>query len=172
MKKGYVHVYTGDGKGKTTAALGLIVRACGADFKVYLGQFMKCGHYCEIKTLRSLFPNVTVEQYGAGCFVRGKPSKRDILHARTGLKKLIKAMLSGEYDIVIADEINTAVATRLLDEKAVLDLIDRKPRQVELVLTGRSATMKTIRKANLVTEMKEIKHYFGKGVKARRGIEF
>jgi cob(I)alamin adenosyltransferase len=171
MKQGYTHVYTGDGKGKTTAALGLVVRACGANLKVYIGQFMKCGQYCEIKTLRRLFPNVKVEQYGKGCFIRGKPGKEDIRAARTGLDKLTAAMLGGKYDIIIADEVNTAVAAKVLTEQALLGLILLKPANVELVLTGRSATKRTVKLADLVTEMREIKHYYRKGVRARRGIE-
>lgn len=171
MERGYTHVYTGDGKGKTTAALGLVVRACGANLKVYIGQFMKCGPYCEIKTLRKLFPSVKVEQYGKGCFIRGKPRQEDIRAARAGLEKLTAAMLSGKYDMVIADEVNTAVATKLLPEQALLDLILLKPASVELVLTGRSVTKNAVKMADLVTEMKEIKHYYRKGVRARRGIE-
>jgi cob(I)alamin adenosyltransferase len=171
MKRGYTHVYTGDGKGKTTAALGLVVRACGANLKVYIGQFMKCGQYCEIKTLRKLFPRVRIEQYGKGCFIRGKPSREDIRAARTGLKKITAAMLGGKYDMIIADEVNTAVAAKVLPEQALLDLIRLKPVNVELVLTGRSVTKRAVRLADLVTEMREIKHYYRKGVRARRGIE-
>jgi cob(I)alamin adenosyltransferase len=160
MKRGYTHVYTGDGKGKTTAALGLVVRACGANLKVYIGQFMKCGPYCEIKTLRRLFPSVKVEQYGKGCFIRGKPRREDIRAAQTGLQRITAAMLGGKYDMVIADEVNTAVAAKVLTEQALLDLILLKPANVELVLTGRSATKRTVKLADLVTEMREIKHYY------------
>lgn len=171
MKRGYTHVYTGDGKGKTTAALGLIVRACGADMKVFLGQFIKRGKYCEIKTLQKFFPMVTVEQYGRGCFVKGKPSRADLRAAKAGISSLTAAMKSGKYDIVIADEINTAQALGVIMEKDVLDLIENKPTRVELVLTGRSASDAMIAAADLVTEMREVKHYFSAGVKARRGIE-
>jgi cob(I)alamin adenosyltransferase len=171
MKRGYTHVYTGDGKGKTTAALGLVLRACGASLKVYIGQFMKCGRYCEIKALKKLFRNVTVEQYGRKCFVCGKPSCKDIEAARIGLNKLSAAMAGGKYDLIIADEANTAIAAGLILEKDILDLIRTKPIGVELVLTGRSVTRNIVKLADLVTEMKEIKHYYSKGVKARRGIE-
>jgi cob(I)alamin adenosyltransferase len=171
MKRGYTHVYTGDGKGKTTAALGLVVRACGANMKVYIGQFMKCGPYCEIKSLKKLFRNVTVEQYGRKCFIRGKPSEKDIEVALAGLRKLSTAIAGGKYDLIIADEANTAIAAGLIAEKDILNLILTKPVNVELVLTGRSVTKDIVRFADLVTEMKEIKHYYNKGVKARRGIE-
>jgi cob(I)alamin adenosyltransferase len=171
MKRGYTHVYTGDGKGKTTAALGLVVRACGANLKVYIGQFMKCGRYCEINTLKKLFRNVTVKQYGRKCFIRGKPSAADIKAAHIGLSKLLTATVGGKYDIIVADEANTAIAAGLVHEEHILNLIRMKPANVELVLTGRSVTKKIVKLADLVTEMKEIKHYYTKGVKARRGIE-
>ena len=169
--KGCVQVYTGDGKGKTTAALGLIMRACGAGLKVYMGQFLKKRNCSEIKTLRKRFPCVAVEQYGRGCFVRGKPAAADFKAAEQGRRKLKKAMTSGKYDIVIADEINIAVSLRLLTVKQALDLIDDKPDNVELVFTGRNAPKAIIKRADLVTEMRNIRHYFNKGIVARRGIE-
>ena len=169
--KGYVHVYTGNGKGKTTAALGLIVRACGAGLRVYLGQFIKKRHYSEIKTLKDRFPEVTIEQYGRGCFIKGKPSPQDIKAAQDGMKKLRKAMLSGKHDIVIADEANIAVSFDLFPVEDIIRLIDEKPENVELILTGRGAHRRLIDRADLVTEMKDIKHYLDKGVASRRGIE-
>ena len=107
--KGYVQVYTGDGKGKSSAALGVVVRACGAGLRVYMGQFIKRGLFSEIRTLRDRFPDVRVEQYGRGRFIRSRPDARDVQAARGGYKKLRNAMACGDYDIVIADEIGPAV---------------------------------------------------------------
>jgi cob(I)alamin adenosyltransferase len=171
VKKGYIQVYTGDGKGKTTAALGLILRASGAGLRVYLGQFIKGRRTNEIKTLKARFPNVTVRQYGRGGFIRGKPSPEHVKAARKGLAQLRRAMLSRRYDLVIADEANVAVALGLLPAPSLLDLMDEKPESVELVVTGRKADRRVVARADLVTEMREIKHYFRQGVPARPGIE-
>ena len=168
---GYVQVYTGDGKGKTTAALGLIVRACGAGLRVYLGQFIKGRKSGEIETLRTRFPDVTVAQYGRGGFIKSTPSPADIRAARTGLAEFRKAMLGGDYDLLIADEIHCAVSAHLLSVEDVLDLIARKPRQVELVLTGRGADDRVIARADLVSDVRAVKHYYDAGVKARKGID-
>lgn len=169
--KGYVQVYTGDGKCKTTAALGLVVRAVGAGLRVYLGQFIKGHEYSEIRLLRERFPEVTVEQYGEGRFIKGQPSPRDISGAQHGLEALATALRSGLYDVVIADEAHGAVSTGLISEKNLLDLIDAKPDSVELVLTGRGAGPALQAKADLVTEMRCIKHYYAAGVRGRKGIE-
>ena len=168
---GYVQVYTGDGKGKTTAALGLIVRARGAGLRVYLGQFIKKGDFSEIKALRNHFPKVTVEQHGLGRFVKGEPSAEDLAAAATGLQKLRDAMGCGDYDVVIADEANSAVSAGLFSAQDLVALIDDKPANVELVLTGRNADRLVIDRADLVTEMKNVKHYKDDGVAARPGIE-
>lgn len=168
---GYVQVYTGDGKGKTTAALGLIVRARGANLRVYFCQFIKLGRYSEIKALTECFKRVKVDQFGCGRFVRGKPTPADTALAQKGLARLRKVVLSGRYDVVIADEINTAAHVGLISVADVLKLIADKPCKVELVLTGRNAHRKIIKAADLVTEMREIKHYWHKGVCGRRGIE-
>jgi cob(I)alamin adenosyltransferase len=171
MKQGYIQVYTGDGKGKTCAALGLVLRACGAKLRVYLAQFIKRGRTCEIRSLRTRFPEVTVRPCGRGCFIIGKPKPADIAAAQKGLKQLRRAMLSGRYDIVIADEANSAVAAGLLSVRDLLALMNEKPAGVELVITGRQAHRQVIRRADLVTEMREIKHYYHQGVRARPGIE-
>lgn len=168
---GYVHIYTGDGKGKTTAALGLIMRASGAGLRVYLGQFIKGGDYSEITALRGKFPDVTVEQYGISGFIKGNPSEQDIQAAGQGLNKLRQAMLGGKYDIVIADEANCAVTAGLFPVDRLLALITEKPPAIELIFTGRKADPRLIEMADLVTEMKAVKHYFKQGVAGRRGIE-
>ena len=169
--KGYVQVYTGDGKCKTTAALGLIVRAAGAGFRIYLGQFIKGRDYSEIKLLRERFPEVTVAQYGAGRFIRGRPTNEEVTAARAGLEALAAAMASGAYDLVIADEACTAVQAGLFPEEELLRLIRVKPDTVELVFTGRGAGGALQERADLVTEMRCVKHYYQAGVRGRRGIE-
>jgi len=169
--KGYVQVYTGNGKGKTTAALGLIVRACGAGLRVYFCQFIKGGICNEIKTLKKRFCDVTIQQCGRGRFIRGRPSREDIKLAHRGLEKLRVAMLSGKYDVMIADEANCAISCGLFTTSELMKLIDEKPDHVELVFTGRSASKRLIARADLVTEMMEVKHYFRKGIKSRPGIE-
>ncbi len=169
--KGYIQVYTGDGKCKTTAALGLALRSVGAGLRVYLGQFIKGGEYSEIKILRSRFPEVTIEQYGSGGFVHHQPTPGQIQAARQGLQQLAAALRSGNYDVVIADEANTAVGAGLFTEKDLLALMDEKPDSVELILTGRGAGAAVQNRADLVTEMKCIKHYYDAGVSGRPGIE-
>jgi cob(I)alamin adenosyltransferase len=168
--KGYIQVYTGNGKGKTTACLGLAVRAAGAGLKVYIAQFLKNGDYSEIKAL-SKFENITIEQFGMGKFVKGRPSKEEIAAGKAGYLKLCEILKENKHDVVIVEEGNVAVMCNILSEKEILDLMDIKPDSVEFVITGRGATEAIIEKADLVTEMKEIKHYYQKGVTARVGIE-
>lgn len=168
---GYVQVYTGDGKCKTTAALGLIMRAVGAGLRVYLGQFIKGRDYSEIRLLRDRFPDVTVVQYGQGRFIRGRPTEAEVTSGHEGLAALADAMASGNYDVVIADEACTAVMADLFTEEALLELITLKPAAVELVFTGRGAGQALKDRADLVTEMQCVKHYFNAGVRGRRGIE-
>jgi len=168
---GYVHVYTGNGKGKTTAALGLALRAICAGKKIYIGQFIKGMHYSELDAVKYL-PNLVIEQYGRGCFIRGKPTEEDIKLARNGLKRAREVLNNQTFDIVILDEINVAIFYKLLDVVEVLELITNRPRNVELILTGRYAPKQIIEMADLVTEMVEVKHYYRQGVPARKGIEF
>ena len=168
--KGYVQVYTGNGKGKTTASFGLAVRAAGAGFNIFIAQFMKQGLHSEIKALKQ-FENILVEQYGAGKFVRGNPSDEEKAICMKGYNKLCTVVESGTYDLVIADEANIACKSGLLSEKDLLSLIDIKPEHVELVFTGRGAPASLVDRADLVTEMTEVKHYYQQGVTARVGIE-
>ena len=171
FNRGYVQVYTGNGKGKTTAAVGLAVRALGAGLNVYFGQFIKAGRYSEIKKKKKLKGHLCCRQYGRGCFLMRQPEAEDILLARKGLDEAIEAMGSGKYQLVIMDEINVACSLGLLDAADLIRLIEKRPEYVELVLTGRGALPEVIEKADLVTEMREIKHYYQKGVRARKGIE-
>ncbi len=169
--KGYVQVYTGDGKGKTTASLGICVRAIGAGRRVLLVQFLKRGNFSEIKGLGYFGKRVRIKQFGSGRFVRGNPGKEDRELAAAGLRYVKEKMKTGGYDVVILDEINVAMDMGLVSVAQVLDLLSNRPANVELVLTGRYAPEEIVDAADLVTECRMVKHYFSKGVKARRGIE-
>ncbi len=172
-RRGYIQVYTGSGKGKTTAALGLALRAAGHKQRVYIGQFLKGQMYGELLSAKLLSPYITIEQFGRTDFIHvtKDPDKEDIQKAKRGLKKCLDAMLSLKYRIIVLDEINVAVYFKLLAEKEVLEFLNQKPEAVEIVLTGRYAPAVFLKRADLVTEMKEKKHYYKKGVKAREGIE-
>jgi len=169
---GRIHVYTGDGKGKTTAALGLLLRAVGAGLRVCLIQFAKHGCFSEIRAIRTAFPGVRVRQFGTGRFIRDAPSASDIRAARAGLKELLESSRSGRFDIVIGDEAVTAASLGLFSQHDLLSLVRARNPGVELILTGRGAGRGLIRAAHLVTEMREIKHYYRSGMPARSGIEF
>jgi len=169
--KRYTQVYTGNGKGKTTAALGLSIRAAGHGLKTYIGQFMKGQHYGELTALRDNLC-ITIEQYGdIQCIHRDQVTQKHIDQAEQGLIKARNAMLSGQYDIVILDEINVTVWFGLLTVKQVLEFLDQRPESVELILTGRNAPQELIEHADLVSEIKEVKHYYNQGILARNGIE-
>jgi len=172
MTKGLIHVYTGSGKGKTTAALGLGLRATGADFKVHMIQFMKGRRYSEIDALEHL-DNFSVTQHGRDEFVsKEKPEQIDIDMAQEGFSYAIKIIYDNTFDIIILDEINVAVDFKLIALDEVLTLMDKKPEKLELILTGRYADTKIIKKADLVTEMLEIRHPYQKGIQSRKGIDF
>ena len=171
LLRGYVQVYTGDGKGKTTAALGLALRAAGHGMRTYVGQFMKGQHYGELEALRD-HPLITIEQYGdVRCIRREEVTAEHVAQARRGLERARQAMLSGQYHIVVLDEINVAIWFGLLGVEDVLSVLDERPAEVEVVLTGRRAPPELIERADLVTEMREVKHYYQRGVPAREGIE-
>lgn len=169
--RGYIQVYTGNGKGKTTAAIGLAIRAAGAGLKVYIAQFIKMGDYSEIKALKRFSDLITVEQFGLGRFTDGKPLPEDIAAAQKGLKRIKSIMVEEEYKVIILEEANVAAKFGLIREQDLLGLIVNKPYDLELVITGRHASSRVIENADLVTEMVPIKHYFEKGVPARVGIE-
>ena len=171
LSKGYVQVYTGDGKGKTTAALGLALRASGHGMRTYIGQFMKGQQYGELDALRDN-PCITIEQYGdPRCIRREEVTPEHVAQARRGLERARKAMLVGDYDIVVLDEANMALWFGLLALEEVLAFLDQKPEGVEVILTGRRAPQELIDRADLVTDMREVKHYYTQGVVARKGIE-
>jgi cob(I)alamin adenosyltransferase len=169
--KGYVQVYTGNGKGKTTAALGLALRATGAGLKVFFIQFMKGMESSEQVALEKLGDLITLKRYGAPSFIMDVPSQEDIASAYEGLAEAKQAMLSGKYQVIVLDEANVAVQYNLFSVEILLDLMRAKPDDVELIITGRNAHQMIIEAADLVTEMKEIKHYYQKGIPARIGIE-
>ena len=168
--KGYIQVYTGDGKGKTTAALGLAVRAAGAGLKVFIAQFVKGMEYNELKTI-SKIKNVEIKQFGRKCFIYDQPTDKDINSAMKGWEEVKKITGAGNYDILILDELNIALQYKLIPLNEVLEFLKSKPENIEIIITGRNAPYEIIELADLVTDMKEEKHYFSKGIKARQGIE-
>ena len=172
LKKGFVQVYTGNGKGKSTAAFGMAMRAAGAGLRVFLGQFIKKGRFSEIKALSCFGDSIKICQFGRGCFIGTEASSIDRSLARKGLEEAEAEMLSGNYDLVILDEANCAVWKGLFTADDLLKVISRKPDKVEMIITGRNADPRVIDFADLVTEMREIRHYSEKGVPARKGIEF
>lgn len=173
LGKGYVHVYTGNGKGKTTAALGLAFRAMGHGLKTYIGQFMKGQHYGELDAARIVPEYITIEQYGKNTFIHIKnpPDPVDVHMAQEGLEKAKSAIMCGKYDIIILDEITTAHYFHLISLEEMLEFIEAKPEGIELIFTGRYAPKELINHADLVTEMTEVKHYYQKDIQARDGIE-
>lgn len=172
-RKGLVQVYTGDGKGKTTAALGLACRASGHGLSVYIIQFMKgWPFYGELEAVKHL-PGVTLRQFGRPDFVnKDNPDPRDVRGAQEALEHARETLAAGKHDIVILDEINVALSFGLIRLQDVLDLLDVRPPHVELVLTGRGAPSALIARADLVSEVLAIKHPYNEGIEARQGIEF
>lgn len=172
MEKGYIHVYTGPGKGKTTAALGLGLRAAGAGLKVHMVQFMKGRRYSELDAVENL-SNFTIVQHGRDEFVnKDNPEQIDIDLAQEGFKHAQDVVKNGKYDMIILDEINVAVDFNLIGLEDVIKLIEEKPESLELVLTGRYVHPEITKIADLVTEMLEIKHPYQQGVLARKGVDY
>jgi cob(I)alamin adenosyltransferase len=194
LERGLIHVYTGDGKGKTTAALGLALRAAGCGFCTYVCQFLKGQEYGELEAARWLEegalhaaalqrrmqrPPITIERFGQPTFVhisadgaRTTATEEDVRLAREGLAAARRAMEGGLYELVVLDEINVALYFQLLTVQEVLEVIDHKPEGVELVLTGRRVPDEILARADYVTEMHEVRHPYQQGIRARRGIEF
>jgi len=170
--QGYIHLYTGNGKGKTTAALGLALRAAGAGKKVFFAQFVKGKLYSEIDAINRFIPSIKVEQYGRGCFITEAPTQEDINAAKRGLAAVEKIIIDGDYDLVVLDEACIAIYFKLFTSAELINVVQKRPQSMEIVITGRYATDELIELADLVTEMKEIKHYYSTGVEARKGIEF
>jgi len=171
MKQGYVQVYTGEGKGKTTAALGLTLRAVGAGLRVCIIQFFKGGNYSEINALYRFSDLVTIKQFGLSGFIVDVPTQSDIETIQKGYYESLEVIESGNFDVIILDEILIAYHFDIISVKDLQVLVEKKPTHVELILTGRKAPEEIVAIADLVTEMKDIKHYFHQGVPARIGIE-
>lgn len=169
-ERGFVQVYTGNGKGKTTASFGLALRAAGAGKRVFIGQFVKGMHYSELDIVPKL-ETIEIRQYGRDCFIRKEPSESDIRCAKEGLAEMAEILKSGKYDVVIMDEANIALFYKLFSFEELKQAICNRAEGVEVIVTGRYAPQELIDMADLVTEMREIKHYYTKGVEARVGIE-
>ena len=171
--KGLIQVFTGEGKGKTSAALGSVIRALGNGLRVFIVVFMKAGYPSGEWDILSKLQNVAIAKFGAGPFVNPaniKPQDRE--EAVKALKAARQAMLSGEYDLLVLDEVNVAVAWKLIRLEDVISLIKAKPTNMELILTGRGADKEIVKMADLVTEMLNIKHPYDEGIPARRGFEY
>lgn len=173
LDKGFIQVYTGNGKGKTTAAIGQAVRAAGFGLRTYFVMFMKEFPYNEVKSLEKLKDFITIVQVGKDDFVYKKvpPSEEEKSKIKNALNEAKTNMLSGEYALIVLDEIFVSIYFELIDKEEVISFISAKPDNIELILTGRYCPQEIIDKADLVTEMKEVRHYYEKGVLARRGIE-
>ncbi|MHB8171320.1 MAG: cob(I)yrinic acid a,c-diamide adenosyltransferase [Thermincolia bacterium] len=193
LTHGLIQVYTGTSKGKSTAAFGLTMRAVGHGYRVHIIQFMKgSSYYGEIKTINRLYPSIQLSQYGRTCTIsslicqgemqcwgcgqclvqKGQASEEDRLSGKLALKKAQEVIKSDEYDVVILDELSNALYFELVELEPVLELLKEKPPLVEVVITGRNAPQEIIDLADLVTEMREVKHPFSKGIPSRRGIEY
>ncbi|MFC1937356.1 cob(I)yrinic acid a,c-diamide adenosyltransferase [Chloroflexota bacterium] len=173
LRKGLVQIYTGNGKGKTSAALGVVLRALGHGLRVYIAYFMKGDYPYGERNILAKLPNVRMESFGSQKFVNPADVKpEEIEQAKQALAASRKAMLSGDYDLVVLDEVNVALAWKLIELDEVSRLINDKPENVELVLTGRGAAQELVEVADLVTEMVNIKHPYEKGIKSRKGIEY
>lgn len=170
MEKGYIHIYTGDGKGKTTAAFGLAVRALCAGKSVFIGQFVKSMKYNETR-ITEKFDKVTIEQFGNGCMLTREATEEDSRAAHEGLSRCREILSSQTYDVVILDELTIALYLGLLELDDILQLLKNKRPATELVVTGRYAPQELIDVVDLVTEMREIKHYYTQGVLSRDGID-
>ncbi len=170
--KGYVHLYTGDGKGKTTAAMGQAIRAAGAGKKVFIAQFAKGQPFSEARLINQLLPAITIKQYGLECFIINSPTEKDKEVARRGLNELLEIIRSEVFDLIILDEANIAIFYNLYTTQELIGVLKQKPESTEIVITGRYATQEIIDFSDLVTEMVEVKHYYQKGVMARKGIEY
>ena len=169
--KGFVHVYTGNGKGKTSAAMGLVLRAAGAGLSVFVSQFVKDGRSSEIIGLKRFSGQVQVAAFGTGRFLTSPPAHAEISAARRGLARVRSVLEAGAHDLVVMDEACVAVSWGLFSIEDLLSVVEAKAASTELVITGRDAPVQLIAHADLVTERRENKHYFHSGVAARRGIE-
>ena len=173
LDKGFTQIYTGNGKGKTSAAIGQAIRAAGEGYRSLIIQFMKEYPYSELKALKNFKDYIEIEQYAGDDFVYKKelPSKDEKDKAVIGMKRTEEEFEKGNFDIIILDESIVSIYFKLIDENDVVELIKKKPANKELILTGRYCPKKIIELADLVTDMKEVKHYYTRGITSRKGIE-
>ena len=172
LKNGYLQIYCGDGKGKTTASLGVALRILGAGGKVFYAQFIKGKKLSsEFKILNKFKDNCSHHSFGLGRFIKAEPLKEDVDIAKEGLSKCKEALASGDYDLIVMDELDGALGCNLFSIEEVLDVVNVRTPQTELIITGRNPHKKLLELADLVTEMRVIKHYFDQNVPARLGIE-
>jgi cob(I)alamin adenosyltransferase len=171
-KRGFIHLYTGNGKGKTTAALGLALRAAGAGKKVFIAQFVKGKPYSEMEAIRKHLPGMVIKQFGLGCFIIHNPTQKDIDAAKSGLREAGEVIRSGKFDVIILDEACIALYFNLFSFAEFKEVLKSGSGCAEIIITGRYAPDELVEMADLVTEMKEIKHYYHQGVIAREGIEY
>lgn len=171
MEGGKIHLYTGNGKGKTTAAIGLAIRAVGSGKSVFIAQFVKGMHYSELEALKQ-FDKIKIKQYGLDCFIKNQPTQKDIDVAKKGLNEIKKYINNKNVNVLILDELCIALHYKLFDFEDLHEILSQKDNGMEIVITGRYASKELIKTADLVTEMKEIKHYYNNGVIARKGIEY
>lgn len=169
---GQIELYTGDGKGKTTAAMGLALRMAGRGGRVFIAQFLKGQESGEHFAWQRFADLVALRRYGSGHFVRDQPSPEEIALARAGWEEAARAIASGEYRLVVLDEINVAASLGLVEVELVVSALKRRPPDLEIVLTGRNAPAALIELADLVTEMVPRRHYYEKGLPARLGVEY
>ncbi len=171
MEKGYIHIYTGTGKGKTTAALGLAVRAAGYGYKTFIGQFMKGSHYGELTALKKI-KEIDIEQFGEDkCITIDQVDEKQKKLAKDGLCRIKEVLKQNDYQIVVMDEICVAIWFGLIAEQEVIEVLNSKPSNIEIILTGRNASDTLLENADLITKMDEVLHYYSSGVEARQGIE-
>ncbi len=172
-KQGLIMVFTGDGKGKTTAAFGQALRAVGHGYRVCIIQFMKGRLYGEVLAIQKSLPDIDLYQYGLDSFVmRDKPAPIDVELAQQGLEKAKELVASGRYDMIILDEIIVALDFKLISEDELLNLLSGKPAEMDIILTGRYASPRILEKADMVSEVREIKHHYNAGVRNQTGIEY
>lgn len=170
MEKGFIQLYTGNGKGKSSAAFGMALRAAMAGKKVYIAQFVKDMKYSETK-IAEVLDSITIHQVGKGCFFDREVNEKDQKAAREGLQKCREALNSGAWDLVILDEVTIALYYKLFSTDDLLDILDDKAEHTEVILTGRYAPQELIDRADLVTDMVEVKHYYTQGVLSRPGFD-
>jgi cob(I)alamin adenosyltransferase len=173
LKQGLIQVYTGDGKGKTTCSLGLALRAVGQGFKVFMVQFLKSDDTGEVQAAQRLAPDFTIQSFGIPGFPKlTDPDPKTVEAARQAFALARQVILAGDHDLVILDEVNLSLTYGLAPLEEMLEVLRQRPPHVEVVLTGRAAPPELVAQADLVTEMRPVKHYFEAGVRARRGIEW